>query len=356
MKIRSMLLREDFYRINNDTLTKYFSSHDSSKTKVLYVYSHLNAIVTRCPAKAVKRFLYTEYQISGTLWRKIAVWIYTRIALNSFGLLSSKRIRLSGSEFISNSKLIYPCNRKYRIFDFSSGIVDVVLKAGFPDATIRREIEFRTKKIPEFIPPLIYYNLTGYSEYIIDGVPLIRIHEGREKYCDEAMRIWRAFTDQFDKNIKVNEYIKIIQERLDEKVNELKKGCMRDDLSDCIMTLAKVSTSFEDSMITVTKSHGDMQQGNLWVENRTNKIYIIDWESYGWRIKSYDNATFWGGIRNPHGMVNFIRNYDILEYEKYIICLEDILYHIDEMMSLPDNFGVSSFNEYIKEVKQCLSL
>ena len=114
MKISYMLKRESFYEINEKTLGAFYEGQE--KLKKLYVYPELNAIVTARPSKKVKEYLYTEYRVSGSLLRRIAVRFYATLMLNSGGLLASKRFARKTSA--DKDTLIYPCNKKYRIFIF----------------------------------------------------------------------------------------------------------------------------------------------------------------------------------------------------------------------------------------------
>ena len=72
MKISYMLKRENFYDVNEKTLRRYYS--DCKSRKRLYIYPELNAIVTARPSRAVRNYLYTEYRVSGSFLKKIAVF------------------------------------------------------------------------------------------------------------------------------------------------------------------------------------------------------------------------------------------------------------------------------------------
>ena len=47
-----MLEREDFYKINQETLNYFYT--DDLHESILYIYPQLNAIVTKKPSKEVK--------------------------------------------------------------------------------------------------------------------------------------------------------------------------------------------------------------------------------------------------------------------------------------------------------------
>ena len=64
-----MLEREDFYKINQETLNYFYT--DDLHESILYIYPQLNAIVTKKPSKEVKRYLYVEYNVKSSFLKKV---------------------------------------------------------------------------------------------------------------------------------------------------------------------------------------------------------------------------------------------------------------------------------------------
>ena len=85
MKISYMLEREDFYKINQETLNYFYT--DDLHESILYIYPQLNAIVTKKPSKEVKRYLYVEYNVKSSFLKKVLVACYARISLNTWFLI-----------------------------------------------------------------------------------------------------------------------------------------------------------------------------------------------------------------------------------------------------------------------------
>ena len=271
MKITYMRLREDFDSINKQTLNSFYK--DSDKETDLFIYPELNAIIVRNPSKKVKKYLYTEYSVTGSIFKCIAVWCYIRLLLNSFGLMAGSKIRQKGD--IGSNTLIYPCNKKYRIFDFESDTVTVVTKSGFPNSAIKQEIDFRNKHKADFILPLKDFKENQYTEEIISGIPLARIKKNKDEYIKKANKLWREYCIKYEKEISPNEYLEYMKKSLEDKL-EILHGSANEEimqkLSDIIKAISSKISAF-DSNITVTLSHGDLQPGNIWVENITDKIY-----------------------------------------------------------------------------------
>ncbi|MBE6732987.1 MAG: hypothetical protein E7561_03215 [Ruminococcaceae bacterium] len=333
MKITYMRLCEDFDRINKETLNSFYTNSD--KETDLFVYPELNAIIVRNPSKKVKKFIYTEYSVSGSIFKRIAVWCYIRLLLNSFGLLASSRIRQKGD--IGSSVLLYPCNKKYRIFDFASNTVTVLTKSGFPNSAIKEEIDFRNNHKVDFILPLKNFKENQYTEEIIDGMPLARIKNDKEQYIETANKIWREYASKYDKEISPKEYCDIINKSLSEKL-EILKSNIEDGaitkLQDTIKELCLKIILF-DSSITITLSHGDLQPGNIWIENITDKVYIIDWETAKLRSVWYDEFLLYEGLRMPGGLNKLFELKPSLR--KYVVILEELLYRLDDACCLPND-------------------
>lgn len=342
MKISQMLEREDFYSINEKTLAAYYGKGDVKST--LYVYPQLNAIVTSTPSKSVKKYLLCEYSVRSGFVKRMLVEGYVRLCLNSFGALSSAKTAVESN--VSNDTLIYPCNKKYRIFDFDKNTVDVIIKDGFDNSDLKHEIEFRQKKdLPDFVPALTKVLDQGYSEKIIDGVPLARIADGFEKYRDDAYKLLAEYSKSTQRTVKAKEYADLLYSEICKRVTSKVKDAE---------LLKKIASAFvkkaDATDVTLCFSHGDFQAGNIWVEKHTSKIYIIDWESWGERSIWYDKAVLYDGLR-PGGIDKYLIK-DIPEVERAIVLLEDMIFCLNELNNLPHDFGIDQFEEYLKKLKE----
>lgn len=342
MKISEMLLREDFYKINEETLRTFFGN--CAKGETLYVYPQLNAIITRKPSKNVKKYLYNEYKVRGSLLKALVVKAYVFACLNSNGVLAAKKINIPNE--MNAHKLIYPCNKKYRIFDFERDTVSVIPKCGFPTNDLEREIEFRSNNTAPFIPALVSYSENNYSENIIDGLPLARITDNFEGFCEEAIEILEQYAEKTGKVTKKisKEYALELRSVIDGFINR-KSKYVDETVLEKIVT--KLIESINDETITITLSHGDLQPGNVWVD-KDGKIFIIDWESWNQRSIWYDKAVMFGNIRSK-GLSEYIKSNDI-NTQTAIVCLEDIIFRLTELYNLPLDYGEKDFNIYIKSL------
>lgn len=339
MKITEMLQREDFYQINRDTLAAYYGNRNTRGR--LYIYPRLNAIVVKCPSKAVRQYLMTEYEVRGSAVKRLAVQTYVRLCLNSFGLLADKSVKLN--HCATPDTLIYPCNRKYRIFDFARQTVAVQIKAGFPTEQLKHEIAFRTRDdLPEFVPAVVSHSELGYTEQIIDGRPLARLSDGFAQYRQEAYAQLTAYASAFNEILSGSEYSQRLRERALEMAGRtmLRMENLIESLCEAVARQPRIVTTF---------SHGDLQPGNIWIENRTNKLFIIDWESWGIRSNLYDKATLFDGLR-PGNIQSYLAKDGIPMDEKTVVLLEDLIFQLEEYHSLPGEFGLDKLRQYVEQV------
>ena len=343
MKISYMLKREDFYDINEKTLKNYYS--DCKTEKRLYIYPELNAIVVSRPSRAVKRYLYTEYRVSGSFIKRLAVRAYAFVMLNSFGLFAARSIKLPTSA--GRNTLIYPCNKKYRIFDFDKNTVSVIPKVGFPVGDLKNEIDFRKSSDAEFVPSLISYTDNGYTEKIIDGYPVARAARREAELSDRAFSVWESYSARSRSTVDRGRYAGELLSETGMLLGELEASNKSVDSKRVLSLAEKLSDEISayTGSVTLSLSHGDLQSGNVWVENGTDKIYIIDWESYGKRSAEYDKATLYGGIRRSDKFADYVK---VKDDTHATVLLEDLIFRLKELKSLPENFGAEDFKRYVE--------
>lgn len=344
MKISQMLEREDFYSINEKTLSGYFKGTENT---TLYIYPQLNAIVTAKPSKQVTDYLLCEYSVRGKKVKQLAVRGYVLGCLKTFGVLSSKKFTVHAKE--KPDMLIYPCNKKYRIFDFAGQTVDVIPKYGFDDSDLQHEIAFRQKdNLPDFVPSFVHCSENGYRESIIDGRPLARIAEGFEALRDQAYQLLLEYGAPKQEKIKANNYAA----KLYAEIKRLLPPKAENGSVVCEIAKQLAVHATAETEVTLTFSHGDLQSGNIWVENETRKIYIIDWESWGTRSIWYDYATLYQSLR-PGDIQGYLSK-DVPLLERAIVLLEDMIFRLHELNSLPENFGMEQFRQYCDTIAQWL--
>lgn len=370
MKITEMLEREDFYVILKSTLEKYAhllgisSEHiDIRKDKkgcCLYINPRLNAIMSGHPAKSVTNYLKTEYHVGGTMQKRIVVWAYLTMATSFVKSMSECGICMAYDNKL-DELLIYPCNKKLRLFDFDRGIVHTILKDGFPDTYIERETKFRKANAGVFIPAIIESSKGYYSERIINGRPLARIDDTAfvDRCKIEAIQLIFSLTHE-KKCINVNEYIASLAQRSLRILND--KPAFAD--KETVGLIFNALREKIDGQIQLVTSHGDLQPGNIWIENETDKLIIIDWETVGTRSIFYDYAALYLGMRRNKNTQDFYGRFVKHEFPTYmkmdcsaitlakVVLAEELLYQTEELVSFPDTIGIKEYEQIINQYKQ----
>lgn len=378
MKISTMLNREDFYLINQRTLQGFFSNLNKNDCKVvtnssikgadLYVFKHLNAIFTRKASSEVKKYIETEYRIKGNPIKRLIIRLYISVCFALPELFADKSIIIENNHIDLKSILVYPCNRKIRIFNFEKNIVEVVVKSGFTNEALLNEIMFRTEFNEEFILPILRYNDNQYTEAIINGIPLARITNSKryEKSKMKVIDCLKILLEKTKKDKNLNEYLDSLQKEIYEKIIKFDTAgekIYRENLFPIITHLTHNCSGYKGT-IPIVLSHGDLQHGNIWVENETDRIFIIDWESAAYRSIWYDLFMLFSGARCKENILQLHTNpskdyfalfeslYEPIDYHciASIVILEDIAYKIGEALQLPNNLGLSDLQEYLSLV------
>lgn len=348
MKISQMLEREDFLDINQKTLDGYFVSSPGKETK-LYIYPALNAIVTSKPSKTVVDYLLCEYSVRGNVVRRLAARAYVFGCMHSLGVLASKNCLVKAT--IHSNILIYPCNKKYRIFNFKEHYVDVIAKHGFEKSDLLHEIEFRSRDgLPDFVPKLISYNADGYRETIIDGCPLPRTTENYETFRDLAYNLIYQFGAPMQRAINPSDYINTLRLRIAKCLGKKVKDAF--GVNKIVDNLSAIGSAGDDILLTF--SHGDLQVGNIWIESRTKHIFIIDWESWDERSVWYDYATLYKGLRS--GDLQFFFDQESSAQKRAVVLLEDLVFRLHEVNSIPGDYGISQFEKYCNGIARGLHI
>lgn len=368
MKISAMLEREDFYSILQKTLeknaaclgitSKHIQMGKGKKGRTLFINPKLNAILSASPAPAVIDFLKTEYNVGGSIYRQIAVKAYLWMATTFVRRFSHSSITFSYRHNLNNL-LIYPCNKKIRLFDFEQSIVYTVLKDGFPDTYIKRETAFRMERANDFIPGILEAKSHIYSEHIIQGRPLARINDTSfvEDCKKKAYELVLHLSTQ-KKIINAKDYIRRLA--LECKKALLQKPIYKDEKI-VQKVFEYIASEMPNETIPLLLSHGDLQPGNIWMDDQRDRLVIIDWETVKERSPFYDYAALYWDLRKDKNMQ---RLYELvlsksqqlsLKYqcaEKTIaltVLAEELAYQTEELESFPENIGIKEYEQVIDQ-------
>jgi thiamine kinase-like enzyme len=116
----------------------------------------------------------------------------------------------------------------------------------------------------------------------------------------------------------------------------------------------------QHGLVPLFLSHGDLQQGNIWLTS-SDEIIIIDWETAKERSPYYDYATLHHSLRMEHSKQKIYDNILIDEGVKdrfgicnslfaRIILAEELEYRVEDVISLPGSEGLDGFNDVLNQL------
>ncbi len=377
-----MVLREDFYSINEKTLHDYYREAYGKNVSIgtvgwslknrIHIYPHIGIIMTKFPNKKILQYLLNEYNVRNNTLKYALAKVYVLCCYFSLGLLASKGLQVSDPTVFTSFDAIIPANRKIRIYNFRENYVDAIIKDTFTDKYFKNELCFRLNHAYDFIPPIITHGANWYREDILSGQPLARITDDAlyNQSINDAVDAVGVIAKDTLSLVDPLEYAeRLYNEILGKMVSARVKKKI--DCYEKIITIANVAQKKASSLcssLPVVVSHGDLQTGNVWVDVEKKKTYVIDWETHDKRSVWYDCATILLSTRRAGKLKEMMqqretelvkkavfRNDPRKEYDMLavmgILTLEDIMFYLDDMLELPEDYGGDIFNRIAGELE-----
>lgn len=379
MTIQEMFEREDIYSILEKTLTEYYSQVHNKRISVkvnkrhffkrLVIYPRLGIIVPLFPSWAVIRRTYVSFDVQNNLPKKLFAWAYITACFMTLGLLADASLELSDYGVVNKSTVIIPSNRKIRIYEYSKGYVDSILKVGFNDFYFKHEIEVRKQPRFDFILGLVAYGDRWYREKLLSGRCLVRCSgEEYEQYVDETLNDLRSFYKAHLFQENSTEYSEALSQRylsLIDKIESAKHISCGDQLRTILKKMVKVCHSY-NADVPMTLTHGDLQTGNIYIDEENGKLYIIDWETVKEKSIWYDAATIMCSTRRKGKFSEMINNREKSDIQQKlfvfeekpshendlvaaILVLEEMGFFLEEIVDLPGDIGSEIIDRFIYE-------
>lgn len=382
MTIYEMLFREDIYGIIEKTLEEYYLKAYGKTVSVkvqrnrlsndYVIYPRLGVVVSRFPSFRVMKDIYNSFNVQNSIIKKMIAWGYITICLLTFGLLAPKSLRVSDKSVINRNGYIMPCNRKLRIFDYSKGVVDAILKQGFSDVCFKTELRYRINPNFGFIPPVLENGERWYRERIIEGHSLVRLPELEYKkvldvVCDDV----RAMYENSIEYVNVEKYCKPIAEYINSKIPFLtnEKNIGNADYVKAVVGKSLQIISSADIDVPVVLSHGDLQTGNIRNETQSGQVFIYDWETADRRSVWFDagKLLLYSQRKGKYAnMVNgrndseikekilfFDRNKEYpMDAVASVLVLEELKFFVEEICDLPGSMGTEIMYRLTDELEQ----
>ena len=205
----------------------------------------------------------------------------------------------------------------------------------------------------------------------IEGRGLVRINKKYYgTYCNKVIDDLRTISTKTLHYISANIYSQQLVDNITSKIQFFseKKQIVSTGYLYYILHKAESILSNSDISIPLVFSHGDLQTGNIWVNQTTNRVTLLDWETAKERSLWYDCATLLLSIRRKNmfsAMVsnmndtNIIGDLLLLDTKKdynmktvmATLILEEMTFFVDEIFDLPDSLGAEIIDRFIYEMK-----
>jgi hypothetical protein len=213
----------------------------------------------------------------------------------------------------AEDRLVLPGNRRLRIFHFGRGLVRVVLKAGYDPATMEREVALRTDPAAP-LQPFPQIRASGanphfFDERILDGYALPRCPPwlSRRRVVDRAFGLldeWLTATRQAS---SIDDYLQRVVGELEGNLALLQQrlGLNVEGLRHWGQVLAERARQADE--VVLAQSHGDFQPGNVLLDRRGRRVWLIDWEHSRRRSFTYDYFVYGLSTRSGSGLATRLR-------------------------------------------------
>jgi serine/threonine protein kinase len=382
MTIQEMFEREDIYNILEVTLEEYYQKVHNKKVDVkiskkhffrkLLIYPRLGIVTPLFPSWAVIKRTYISFDVQNNLPKKLFAWTYITLCFLTFGLLADASMKLSDYSVVNRDTVIIPSNRKIRIYEYAKGYVDSILKVGFNDFYFNNEIEVRKHSKYDYILGLMDYGSRWYREKLLKGRCLVRCSgEEYQKYLKQTIDDLEIFYEEFRTDVYVQEYAKSLSldyEKLISEITEKKHIKCAKKLRFVLKKVCEVCYRSNET-VPLTLTHGDLQTGNIYVDEENNQLYIIDWETVKKKSIWYDAATVMCSTRRANkfsAMINSrcdksVQN-KLFVFDKKstkdinlvaaVLVLEEMGFFLDEIVDLPGEMGSEIIERFEHEIDQ----
>jgi hypothetical protein len=365
MKITEMLIREEFYPIlektfSRENLVELGYNEDKLIKRKVVIYKSINSVVFPKVSTKIRNYILDEFVNGISGYKSIVATIYVRLLLSTRGLLGSAKMNI----YLPNQSdeiLIWPCNMKFRIFDFCTRNVVVLPKIGFQTSYLKNEIAFREMARLDVVPKIIERGDEWYCEKILQGAALNRLKATeRLKILEcQAFDVTQDLKAMHNKEVSFGTYMKsFVSESL--KVFDTYKGVFgREEFNNfCnyVGTFRNCPSEISKISLNLVLSHGDLQKGNVWVDD--SRIYILDWETVGLRSVWYDYFVYHFNLRSEDGLANLKKhsvtyadannlNFHVL-YN--VLIAEEILYRLRSFIQMPEKVMLTGLRQFTQKI------
>lgn len=376
MDLASMLEREDFFSLFFKTIQKYYKEvyhinvmvdFSTKKDCNLVIKPFLSSATNPFMSKKARNFFYSEWNVRNSLYKYLVAKAGVAFFTHSGRAFSQYTFRMIPEHIVTRDIVIAPNNRSIRFFDYGSNTVGCMIKFGFTSKYFQNQLEFRRNHSYPFMLPMLKWGEDWFIEPILNGHPLARVTKESEyqRGVADALAGIRILAEDSLTQVDTEDYIFQLIQKIESNLLEAKE---RKKIKTALETIkivedAKKTACKTLKVIPTCESHGDFQEGNIWVD-KNGKTWIYDWETTCRRSVWYDSAVLCYSLRRHFGWKNLDvqqmpekllncdsrKQYSLDEYAaiKAVVKLEDILFYLEDMLELPQDWGGKIYDTFIK--------
>ena len=381
MGFHALLTRENYYDILQLTLQSYYRQRINGSVKIGYepiegaaeylMNPRLGMIFQAYPKRTVRKYFYNSYNIRHNLVKNIAAKLFVFLSTHSkhFFVLP-KKLYIFPASIVNEDTVFAYLNRSIRIFDFREGITISMQKESFTSKYFQNQLRFRSNNNAPFIPEFLAFGDNWFEERILPGNSLARETNENKYFAAESETIKNVLSLISNSLEFVNtfEYINSLRNQITNLLSIAVEQKGVKSYQFACEYLEKLCRSLKQASVTipVALSHGDLQAGNIWLENE--KVWIIDWETIAKRSIWFDMTTLRYSTRYYGGIKQLVLDMDMEDTKASMLggqkcdwcirnmisvfLLEDLLFYLEDMMELPQDGGRDSFDIYMTEVQE----
>ncbi|MCB0108953.1 MAG: phosphotransferase [Caldilineaceae bacterium] len=254
-----------------------------------------------------------EFARSTVWWKRPLQRSYVALATHrpTATYLAQAQVQVSTAVPEDDCTLIVAGNHKLRLLNHRKRSVQNLLKVGFNDKFMRRELAVRpiAEACSVQMPALLEVNESEgwYAERYMSGTPTNRLANPQEAVAavQQAHQMLQRLYNKTTETVTVATYVEQLQTALyrqitghhlltpsaQQTVQQICQG-----LIDQIMGGRPAARLPLETVLT----HGDFQAANILVNS--DGVWLIDWEYTARRQRQYDLFVFALNARAPHGL------------------------------------------------------
>lgn len=378
MDLASMLEREDFFPLLFATVQKYYKevydldveiNFASNKDCNLVIKPFLSAATSPCLSTEARSFFYSEWNIRNSLVKYLAAKAGVAILTRSGKAFSQFRFRMTPEEVVTKDLVIAPNNRSIRFFDYESNTVGCMIKVGFTSKYFQNQLEFRKQHAYSFMLPMLKWGDDWFVEPIMKGHPLARVTREAEyqRGIEDALTGIRQLAEDTGSQVDAKAYAAGMLSSIRALLRDAERRKKIRTSAETLALAERAACTVGNALQTIPlcESHGDFQSGNIWVDD-AGKTWIYDWETAGTRSAWYDSAVLCYSLRRSNGWSEMAalpaperllncdhrKRYSPDEFAaiKQVVLMEDILFYLEDMLELPEDWGNELYDAFIERV------